>query len=113
MQEEDPQTNKSCLKFEPILGHCMSFNQLTDLLFEMMKEKHSMRSRLLGISRIHLEKWERNPPRQWWWNLVLRAIIKEYLSAVQARRGSQDPTGCGSVMDLAAKIPQAESWAMR
>lgn len=86
------------------------FNKLTDLLFEMMKEKHQACAKLLGISTLTWRKWERNPPRQWWWNLVLRAVIKEYLSAVQAKRGLTRQHRL-RIRDRLAAIENHEQWA--
>jgi len=63
------------------------FNQLTDVLFELLKENHSKCARVLGISRLTWKKWERNPPRQWWWTVVLRTVIKSYITGLRARRG--------------------------
>jgi hypothetical protein len=73
-------------KFRPKLD-VDEFNKLTDLVFEMMKEKHAACAKLLGISTVTWRKWERNPPRWPYWNLVLRHVIREYLGAMEARRG--------------------------
>lgn len=73
-------------KFRPKLD-VDEFNQLTDLLFEMMKEKHAACAKLLGISVLTWRKWEQEPPKWPYWNLVLRHVIREYLGAIEARRG--------------------------
>lgn len=73
-------------KFSPKLD-ILEFNALTDLLFEACKEKHQTCAKLLGISPITWRKWESNPPRWPWWNLVIRHVIKEYLAAMESRRG--------------------------
>lgn len=73
-------------KFRPKLD-VDEFNKLTDLLFEACKEKHALCAKLLGISVLTWRKWERNPPRWPYWNIILRYVIREYLGAIEARRG--------------------------
>jgi hypothetical protein len=95
-------------KFDPKLD-VDEFNQLTDILFELMKESGSRCARILGISRSTWRKWTTNPPRQWWWNVVLRTVIKHYITALHARRGL---TGKHrrTVMDMLAKIPHSDEF---
>jgi hypothetical protein len=95
--------------FEPTLD-IDEFHALTDVLFELVKENHSKCARLLGISRSTWKKWERTPPGWPWWNLVLRAIIKHYISGLHARRGFTAKHR-RTVMDLMQRIPQAEEFA--
>jgi hypothetical protein len=85
------------------------FNKLTDVLFELLKENHSKCARILGISRSTWKKWERHPPRQWWWTLVLRAVIKSYITGLRARRGL---TGKHrrTVMELLRRVPQGDEF---
>jgi hypothetical protein len=73
-------------KFRPKLD-LDEFNALTDLLFETCKEKHQTCAKLLGISVLTWRKWEQSPPGWPYWNLVLRYVIREYLGAMEARRG--------------------------
>lgn len=73
-------------KFKPRLD-VEEFNKLTDLMFEMCKEKHQTCAKLLGISRQTWKRWEKEPPDWPYWNLVIRYVIREYLGAMQARKG--------------------------
>lgn len=95
-------------KFEPELD-TDEFNKLTDVLYELMKEKGAACARVLGISRSTWRKWTTNPPRQWWWNIVLRAVIKQYITALKSRRGL---TGKHRrrVMEALSRIPQADEF---
>jgi hypothetical protein len=96
------------IDFEPKLD-AEEFNALTDVLFELVKENHSKCSRLLGISRSTWKKWEKQPPTWPWWNLVLRAIIKHYITGLHARRGFTAKHR-KSVMDLMSRIPQSDEF---
>lgn len=95
-------------KFDPKLD-VDEFNQLTDILYELMKENGAKCARILGISRSTWRKWTANPPRQWWWTVVLRTVIKHYVTALNARRGL---TGKHRrrVMEMLSKIPQSEEF---
>lgn len=82
------------------------FNSLTDLLFELMKENHSKCARLLGISRHTWKKWETDPPTWPWWNLVLRVLIKQYITALRGRKGLTQ-SHRQRVMETLHKIPNS------
>lgn len=85
------------------------FNALTDVLFELLKEKHSACARVLGISRSTWKKWEKTPPDWPWWNLVLRHVIKFYITGLNARRGFT-AAHRKSVMELLARVPQGDEF---
>jgi hypothetical protein len=85
------------------------FNALTDVLFELVKENHSQCARLLGISRPTWKKWETQPPTWPWWNLVLREIIKHYITGLHARRGFTAKHR-RTIMDLMQRIPQGDEF---
>jgi len=83
------------------------FNALTDLLFETLKENSSACARVLGISRLTWKKWENTPPTWPHWNMVLRNVIKHYLSALNSRRGLTKKHRT-RVMEALANIPQSD-----
>lgn len=84
------------------------FNALTDVLFEVFKENGSKCANVLDISRSTWTKWTTDPPRQWWWNLVLRSVIKSAITGLHSRRGFTAKHR-RSVMDLLSKVPESEA----
>lgn len=85
------------------------FNALTDVLFELFKENGSKCAFMLDISRSTWTKWTTNPPRQWWWNLVLRDVIKSAIAGLHGRRGFT-ARHRRKVMEALSRVPQSEEF---
>lgn len=85
------------------------FQALTDLLFETLKESNAACARILGISRVTWKRWEKEPPTWPWWNLVLRHIIKTYLTTLRTK-GGLTRKHRQRIMDALSRIPQQEAF---
>lgn len=83
------------------------FYALTDLLFEILKEKHSLCARVLGVSTSTWRRWETNPPTMPHWNLVLRHVIKTLLRNLVATKKSTTKKHKRRMTEALALIPHS------
>lgn len=83
------------------------FYKLTDLLFEVLKEKHAACARVLGVSTSTWRRWETDPPTMPHWNLVLRYVIKEILKTMVSQRRGLSQSHQRRMLNALAKIPNS------
>lgn len=86
------------------------FYALTDLLFEACKENNAHCCRLLGIGSKTWSRWNKEPPTEWWWNIVLRATIKHVLSAMVAKRRMTTRKHQRRILEAMSKIPHSKDY---
>lgn len=78
---------------------------LLDLLFEVTKCNNAQCARLLEISQKTWKKWIKSPPPEWYWPLVLRALIKNLLASIIAQRKHSGKKYQQQILRRLAKIP--------
>lgn len=61
------------------------FNKLTDILFEALKENNTACASVLGITYRRWKRWETEPPKWPYWNVILKYVIKEVLSSMNRK----------------------------
>ena len=83
------------------------FYDLTDLLFEVLKENNSACARVLGINQRTWMRWSTVPPTMPHWNMILRYVIKEILKSMVIHRVSHAKKTQRRMLDALAKIPDS------
>lgn len=64
------------------------FRILTDLLFELNNRSNAACARALDISVKVWRRWPHTPPKWPYWNFVLKYIVTEMISTMDAKRNS-------------------------
>lgn len=65
------------------------FAALADILYEAFKGNNTACATVLGVSVITWKGWLHTPPKWPYWNIILRLVLKDVLTSLAARKGSQ------------------------
>lgn len=80
---------------------------LMDLLFEATRQNNAHCARLMGINTATWHRWSKDPPKDWYWPIVLREAIKHTLSCIIAQRRATSKKFQRRILEKLSKIPRS------